>query len=173
MSESAVKKFLFAILLSTVAVGGFAAFAEVQQHEDGLSTSSTAIRHSTAAFKPSPIPAEWVMAGQPVTEVADVSQSQDGGLKVYLWRTTASTFRWVHRSDEIITILDGEVFITDADGTRHHLGVGDVAHFPEGADQVWEVPTRLLKSAILKHRSPRTVEAPLRWMRRLRAFIAG
>jgi len=63
--------------------------------------------------------------------------------------------------------------VTDADGTRHHLTVGDVAHFPQGAVQTWEVPKELLKSAILKHRAPSTVEAPMRWMRQVRALVLG
>ncbi len=149
------------------------AYAEIRQHEETRPSASTAIRPAAATFTPSPIPADWIVSGRPVTEVAEVSETQDGSAEVYLWRTTASTFRWTHRSDEIITILDGEVFITDADGTRHHLTPGDVAHFPAGSVQLWEVPKTLLKSAILKHRSPKMVEAPMRWLRMARALVTG
>lgn len=65
------------------------------------------------------------------------------------------------------------MFVTDEDGTRHHLTSGDVAHFQEGAIQTWEVPEELVKSAILKPRSPMSVEAPRRWMRQMRAMVAG
>jgi uncharacterized cupin superfamily protein len=170
VSELTVKKILVAAALLLAATG---AYAEIQLHEEGRPVASTAIRPGIAAFSPSPIPAAWIISGNPVTEAAKVSEVHDGSAHVYLWRTTASTFRWTHQADEIITILEGEVFITDADGQRHHLSQGDVAHFPVGSVQLWEVPRSLLKSAILKHRSPTLVEASLRWMRRAQAFVTG
>lgn len=167
-----MKKTLAAVVaVSLLATAG--AYAEIRRHEDARPFASTAVRPAAATFTPSPIPADWIVSGQPVTEVAEVSETQDGSAEVYLWRTTASTFRWTHRSDEIITILDGDVFITDADGTRRHLAPGDVAHFPAGSVQLWEVPKSLLKSAILKHRSPKLVEAPMRWLRMARALVTG
>lgn len=165
-----MKKFLVAAVLILAGAG---VHAEIRLHEQARPVAGTAIRPGSAAFSPSPIPAEWIVAGSPVTEVATVSETHDGSAQVYLWRTTASTFRWTHRSDEIVTILDGEVFITDADGTRHHLTPGDVAHFPAGSIQLWEVPKTLLKSAILKHPSPKVVEAPMRWLRMARALVTG
>jgi uncharacterized cupin superfamily protein len=167
-----VKKPLVAVAAAAM-LASAGAYAEIRQHEDGRPFASTAIRPAAATFTPSPIPAAWIVSGQPVTEVAEVSETHDGSTEVYLWRTTASTFRWTHRSDEIVTILDGEVFITDADGTRHHLTPGDVAHFPAGSIQLWEVPKTLLKSAILKHPSPRVVEATMRWLRMARALVTG
>ncbi|SDA16620.1 hypothetical protein SAMN02799622_01661 [Methylobacterium sp. UNC378MF] len=167
-----MKKFsLAAALLVGLAIVGL--YAEIRLHEQGRPVASTAIRPGGAAYSLAPIPANWVISGDPVTEVAEVSQTHDGSAQVYLWRTTASTFRWTHHADEIITILDGEVFITEADGRRHHLTPGDVAHFPVGSVQLWEVPRTLLKSAILKHRSPTLIEASLRWVRRARALVAG
>ena len=165
-----MKKILVAAVLLLAAAG---AYAEIRLHEDGRPVTSTAIRPGAATFSPSPIPPAWVISGNPVTEVAKVSQVHDGSAHVYLWRTTASTFRWTHQADEIITILEGEVFITDADGKRHHLTSGDVAHFPVGSVQLWEVPTNLLKSAIHKYRSPTLFEASLRWLRRAQAFVIG
>lgn len=161
------------ILAAAALLAAIGAYAEIRLHESGRPVAGTAIRPGVAAFSPSPIPADWVVSGNPVTEVAEVSATHDGSASVYLWRTTASTFRWTHQSDEIITILDGDVFITEADGKRHHLTPGDVAHFPVGSVQIWDVPKSLLKSAILKHREPPLVEASLRWMRRARALVAG
>ncbi|WP_457104141.1 cupin domain-containing protein [Methylobacterium sp. P5_C11] len=168
--ELTVKKFLVAAALLLAGAG---VHAEIRLHEQARPVAGTAIRPGSAAFSPSPIPAEWIVAGSPVTEVATVSETHDGSAQVYLWRTTASTFRWTHGADEIITILDGEVFITEADGKRHHLTPGDVAHFPVGSVQLWDVPGNLLKSAILKHRSPTLVEASMRWVRRVRALVTG
>lgn len=168
--ERTVKRILVAAALLLAAAG---AYAEIRLHEGGRPVAGTAMRAGIATFSPAPIPADWVVSGNPVTEVAEVSETHDGSANVYLWRTSASTFRWTHHSDEIITILDGDVFITEADGKRHHLTPGDVAHFPVGSAQLWEVPRTLLKSAILKHREPALVEASLRWMRRARALVAG
>ena len=170
VSELTVKKILAAAALLLGLAG---AYVEIRLHEGARPVAGTAIRPGIAAFSPSPIPAAWVVSGNPVTEVAEVSETHDGTASVYLWRTTASTFRWTHQSDEIITILDGDVFITEADGRRHHLKPGDVAHFPVGSVQLWEVPETLLKSAILKHRNPALVEAPMRWVRRARALVTG
>lgn len=164
-----MKRILAAAILLLIA----GVYTEIRLHEGARPVTGTAVRTGIAAFRPAPIPADWVVTGNPITEVADVSETHDGSANVYLWRTTASTFRWTHHSDEIITILDGDVFITEADGKRHHLSPGDVAHFPVGSVQLWEVPRTLLKSAILKHREPALVEASLRWMRRARALVAG
>lgn len=166
-----MKKIILAAALISLAAAG--AFAEARIYEDGRPRTSTAMRPQAALFQPSPIPAKWVVSGNPVAEAAEVSRTEDDGAQVFLWRVTAGTFNWTHMSDEIITILRGEVFVTDADGTRHHLTVGDVAHFPQGAVQTWEVPKELLKSAILKHRSPTLIEASLRWLRRARALVTG
>ena len=161
------------VVPAVLALAATGAYAEICSHEGSRSVASTAIRPEVAAFSPAPIPADWVVKGEPVTESAAVSRTEDGSTQVYLWRTTASTFRWTHQADEIITILSGDVFITDGDGTRRHLTPGDVAHFPVGSTQVWEVPKSLLKSAILKYPAPQLVEAPMRWLRRARTLVAG
>ena len=166
-----MKKIILASALLSLAAAG--AYAEARIYEGGRILSSTAVRPQSAMFQPSPIPEKWVVAGNPVAEAVEVSRTEDDGARVFLWRVTAGTFNWTHKADEIITILQGEVYVTDADGTRHHLTVGDVAHFPQGAVQTWEVPKELLKSAILKHRSPSTVEAPMRWLRQVRALVMG
>ncbi|MFC6791410.1 cupin domain-containing protein [Methylobacterium komagatae] len=166
-----MKKSVVAALLCAAAAAG--AYAEAKIYEGGRALGSTAMRPQAAPFQPSPIPASWVVSGNPVAEAVEVSRTEDEGAQVFLWRVTAGTFNWTHKSDEIVTILQGEVFVTDADGTRHHLKTGDVAHFPQGAIQTWEVPKELLKSAILKHRSPSTVEAPMRWLKQVRALVTG
>ncbi len=170
-SEPLVKKRILASAVLVLAATG--AIAEIRTYQEGRDFSSTSIRPGQASFSPAPIPKEWVLKGEPVTESVAVSQTDDGSTQVHLWRTTASTFRWTHRADEIITVLEGEVTITEADGTRHHLTPGDVAHFPVGSTQTWEVPKTLLKSAILKYPAPQLVDAPLRWLRRARTMIVG
>ena len=128
-----MKKLLVAAALVLAADG---AYAEIRLHEEGRPFANTAIWPTGAAVSSSPIPAEWIISGNPISEVAEVFETHDGNAQVYLWRTTASTFRWTHQADEIISILDGEVFITEADCKRHHLKPGNVAHFLVGSVQL-------------------------------------
>lgn len=91
-----MKTFLAAALLC---IATLAAFGEIALHEDGRSRASTAVATKRAQFQPSPIPAGWVVAGNPVAEAVEVSRTQDDGARVFLWRTTAGTFRWTHSAD--------------------------------------------------------------------------
>jgi hypothetical protein len=54
--------------------------------------------------------------------------------------------------DEIVHILDGEVRVTDDEGTTRTLRAGDVGHFPYGSHTVWDVPQYVRKLAF--HRAP-------------------
>jgi uncharacterized protein len=168
--EPSVRKIVIVALLAAAVAG---AGIEHHVHEAARHTATTAVAGPEAAFRPAPIRPEWILAGDPVTEIAAVARTHDEAAQVYLWRTTAATFRWIHEADEIVTILAGEVFVTGVDGARHHLKVGDVALFPAGAAQVWEVPAGLLKSAILKPRMPGPFAAVQRWLRRARGLIAA
>lgn len=159
--------------LVTAAAGVAGAGVEYHMHEAARRTATTAVASADAAFRPAPIRSDWILAGTPVTEVAEVGRTHDEAAQVYLWRTTAATFRWVHEADEIVTILAGDVFVTGADGARRHLRAGDVAMFPAGAAQVWDVPTGLLKSAILKPRIPGPFAATQRWLRRAWSLVAS
>lgn len=69
-----------------------------------------------------------------------------GNFKVGIWDTQAmltdmEPFPW----HEFCQILDGEVTITEEDGTAHHFKAGDVFFIPNGTVCKWDVPTYLRK----------------------------
>lgn len=102
-----------------------------------------------------PIEPGWIKKGAPVARAVTVSESPDALLSVGLWDCTAGTFTWIFGSDEIVHILEGEVRVRDGE-TTHHLVPGSIAYFPAGLETLWEVPTYVKKSFILRapHRSP-------------------
>ena len=108
-------------------------------------------------FVPAPIPAERVLAGDPVARSCDLSGSKDGGLSMNLWDCTAGRFRWTFGADELIQVIEGEVHVTDAAGETTVLTAGSTAHFAAGTEMVWEIPHYLKKLAI--HRRPVPVPA--------------
>jgi len=101
---------------------------------------------------PQPIEPSWIRSGAPVARAVTLTESPDGRLTAGLWDCTAGTFRWVFGSDEIVHILEGEVRVHDA-GRTLRLLPGSVAYFPAGTENVWEVPTYVKKSFVL--RAPR------------------
>lgn len=162
-----------AVAGTVLVLAGVALHVEQRGHEDARVTLTTTAEAATAQFRPAPIRPDWIIAGAPVTEAAEIAHTHDGAAQLFLWRTTAATFRWIHEADEIVTILDGAVHVTDADGQTRHLKAGDVALFPSGSVQTWYVPEHVTKSAILKRRMPTAVETAMRWLRRARGAVAS
>ena len=50
-------------------------------------------------------------------------------------------------SDEIVHILEGEVFVDDG-ARKHHLVAGSIAYFPAGLEAEWHVPKYVRKMYI-------------------------
>ncbi len=46
---------------------------------------------------------------------------------------------------EMAQVLEGELYLTEADGTRHHFTTGDVFFIPAGTPCIWHVPKYLRK----------------------------
>lgn len=163
-----------------LAVAAFAGAADLRRHAAAAQTGMAMIDPATVTLAPAPIPTSWVLEGHPRTEAAEIAHSDDGTTKVYVWQTSAARFDWYYESDEIVSVLDGEVFVDDhVHGTRR-LGPGDVAFFPAGASTTWRVPDHLRKIATLKRPMPGPLVAAQRWLRAIRdmvkptsAFAAG
>ena len=137
---------------------------DIHRHTADRQTGMAAIDPATATLAPAPIPLSWVVEGHPKTEAAEIAHTDDGSTKVYVWQTSAARFNWFYESDEIVSVIDGEVFIDDhVHGTRR-LGPGDVAFFPAGASTTWRVPDHLRKIATLKRPAPSLVAAAQRWL---------
>lgn len=105
-------------------------------------------------MKAAPINADWVISGNPQARMADHSRSEDRAAYTALWDCTAGTFRWFFMWDETVHILEGEVHVTAADGSVHHLYAGDVAYFKAGTWATWQVDNYVRKVAFLRRPFP-------------------
>lgn len=128
-------------------------------HLLGLRPSTAHILQPLAAL---PIPSDWVIAGQPMATATVLTESADKRYRSGIWECTAGTFEWHFALDEIVHILEGEVFI-DHEQTKLHLRAGDVAHFPAGTSTRWHIPTRVRK--FFTHREPNRLQQALRALR--------
>jgi uncharacterized cupin superfamily protein len=97
-----------------------------------------------------PINPNWVVAGQPRCRHKKLSSTADNASYVCLWEGTAGSFNWHYEKDEMIFVLSGEAWITDAEGRERHVGSGDYVFFPAGATCRFRVETYLRKIAILR-----------------------
>lgn len=138
---------------------GMGAIARVARRRAGnASTLERAKIVSKAAvdleMRDSPIVPEWVIDGMPMARSADHARSADGSSFSAIWDCTAGTFRWYFHWDETIIILEGQVHITDEDGSFYKLGTGDMAYFPAGTWATWSVDEYVKKAAFLRRPLP-------------------
>jgi uncharacterized protein len=101
---------------------------------------------------PLPIPAVNVIEGTPIARSTGLTASDCGTVTTCIWDCTAGRFHWNFDVDEVVHILDGEVHVTEDDGTETVLRTGDVGHFPLGSHSIWHVPQYVRKLAV--HRAP-------------------
>jgi uncharacterized protein len=102
-----------------------------------------------ADLSPAPIPAEWIIDGQPVARNRLIFASSDGTSTSFLWDCTSGRFNWFYDVDETVCLLVGEITVVDGAGTRHHLRAGEVFTFPAGSRFEWTVPTYVRKIAFI------------------------
>ena len=95
-----------------------------------------------------PIDPAWLVDGTPQTRARSLPFTEDAGLFGMIWETTAGRFEWHYASDELVTILEGEVEITPPQGEPFTLRKGDVAFFPGHQVMRWHVPVYVKKLAI-------------------------
>jgi uncharacterized cupin superfamily protein len=103
-------------------------------------------------LEPAPINPAWILSGTPVARAKTLMVTSDQGFSSTIWECSAGSFRWHHRSDEIVHILEGEVDVEVRANEVRTLRPGDVALFPRGSSGVWRVPRYVKK--IAHHRSP-------------------
>lgn len=102
-----------------------------------------------ADLKPSGISADWILSGKPEARSKVLAKSHDGTSYVVVWECSAGRFEWHYTEDETVTIILGEVFITE-NGEERRLGLGDMAFFPAGTSCVWRVADRVRKVAVMR-----------------------
>jgi uncharacterized protein len=105
-------------------------------------------------LKSAPIPAHWVIEGNPVARSRRLSGCPDTTSSTMVWTCTSGKFHWYYTVDETLYILEGEVFVTDHNEEVRRLGPGDLAFFPAGSHSVWQVTKDLRKIAFCRQSMP-------------------
>lgn len=118
-------------------------------------------------LKPAPIEPSWILSGNPQARVAGHSKAADRCASTAMWDCTAGSFRWYFAEDETVVILEGEVFITAADGTQKLLRAGDVGYFKAGTWATWRVDHYVRKIAFMRQPLGLTVSLFYRLRRRI------
>ena len=126
---------------------------------------------ANVVLNPSPIRAEWVLEGKPVTHFKLLSNSADGTASTVFWDCTAGRFNWFYDMDETLCILEGSVRIKDESGNVRHLGAGDWVFFPKGSHAEWTVDRYVRKIAFCRSPMPRSVQFARRVYRLLKRIV--
>lgn len=124
-------------------------------------------------LKPAPIPAEWVIEGNPQARSRRLSTSPDTTSSTMVWTCTPGKFHWHYNVDETLYILEGEVFVTNEKDEVRCLGPGDIAFFPAGSDSVWRVTKDIRKIAFCRQSMPLVAGFALRAMNKFVNILTG
>lgn len=100
-------------------------------------------------LQPAPLKSTWIIEGNPNARSLPLGESADGDFSFGLWDCTAGQFKFNHRSDEFVHILEGEATIRAGD-KEVCLRPGDVAYFPQGLTTYWTVPDYVKKLATFR-----------------------
>jgi len=113
---------------------------------------------ANVVLNPSPIRAEWVLEGKPVTHFKLLPNSADGTASTVYWDCTAGRFNWFYDMDETLCILEGSVSIKEESGRVRHLDAGDWGFFPKGSHAEWTVDKYVRKIAFCRSPMPGSVQ---------------
>lgn len=159
-------------LVVFVAIAGLYACVDDRLHRANVNTNVTvAANPLNMPLNLSPIRKDWILSGHPTATSALVAETEDGMAQILVWHTTAGRFNWFYHCDETITVLDGEMFVTDGanaeseNARERHLGPGDIAFFHEGSVVTWRVPDHVRKIATVKHVLPGPLASAVRWIK--------
>ena len=124
-------------------------------------------------LKSAPIPADWVIEGNPQARSRRLSTSPDTTSSTMVWTCTPGKFNWHYNVDETLYILEGEVFVTNEKDEVRRLGPGDLAFFPAGSDSVWRVTKDIRKIAFCRQSMPLAAGFGLRAMNKFINILTG
>jgi uncharacterized protein len=155
---------LGAVMLVGLGIGADMIHAKTTQN-----TTVGFVDPMTVALQPAPINKEWILEGRPQTFAKQIARSDDGSQDVFVWQTSAGRFNWFYGMDEVVTVIDGAVYVTDQNTkVERRLGPGDTAFFPAGSKAVWRVPDHVRKVATMNHILPGPMASAIRILRRLK-----
>lgn len=122
-------------------------------------------------LRPSPIVPDWIVAGAPVAQVAELMRSDDETSFTVVWDCTAGTFDWTYNVDETIHIVEGTIVLSDAGNPPRRLGPGDVVFFPKGSKVRWEVESYVKKVAFFRKVVPNPMTGVYKMLRRIKRWL--
>jgi uncharacterized protein len=161
----------------TVVALSLGAYLEQRFDSAGSNVAVSIVDPRAVELKPSPIRPDWILEGHPDATSAQIDQTHDGTTHLLVWRVGAGRFNWYYDFDETITILDGEVYLTDAadaapgSRTERLLGPGDVAFFHNGSTATWRVPDHVRKIATVKRPLPAPIGTLYRIAKQARNWL--
>lgn len=169
-------------LLAVSGLAGFlvfvGAYTEHRVYQKNADVRVGMLDPRTVELKPAPIRRDWILDGNPQATAGVMGRTQDGSTDFIVWRVSAGRFNWYYDFDETITILDGDVYLTDganaAPGNKaeRHLGPGDVIFFHNGSTATWRVPDHVRKIATVKHPLPAPIASLYRFAKTIRAWMS-
>lgn len=122
---------------------------------------------------PAPIPAGWIIEGNPQARSKRLASSADGTSTIMAWSCTAGRFKWHYTVDETIHLISGEVFVTDEKDNVRRVGPGDMVFFPAGSVSTWYIPDHVRKFAVCRHSMPRIAGFALRAFNKIIGIVTG
>jgi uncharacterized protein len=122
---------------------------------------------------PAPIPADWIIEGNPQARSKRLAASADGTSSIMAWSCTAGRFKWNYAVDETIHLISGEVFVTDENENVRRVGPGDMVFFPAGSVSTWTIPDHVRKFAVCRHAMPRPLGFALRAWNKVVSIVTG
>jgi uncharacterized cupin superfamily protein len=108
------------------------------------------INAGSVDLEPDPIPADWILDGDPQASVNTLVRSRDWSSTVVVWDCTPGSFKWHYSKDETAHFLFGQAFMIDPAGEEHRFGAGDIAFFPAGTTCTWRITEHIRKVAVVR-----------------------
>ena len=94
-------------------------------------------------------PTMEILSGDPRQSGRIDVSGEDDALFAGVWECTKGSFRFTYTFTELATILAGRIAVTDAEGARHELAVGDSFLVEQGETVTWEILEDMRKSYFL------------------------
>ncbi|KMO38678.1 hypothetical protein VQ03_16670 [Methylobacterium tarhaniae] len=85
------------------------------------------------------VPRSFILSGDPVQTVTYIYTSPDNLFAAGIWTCEIGKFRIDFGRAEFIQILEGEVIVTDAEGSSRTYRAGDAFVTPKGFSGTWDV----------------------------------
>lgn len=123
------------------------------------------------ALSRAPIPADWVLRGNPEARAVELWRSLDGTMVTSAWDCTAGAFEWQFGCEETVHIVEGAVRVIEASGQERVLKAGDVAVFHAGTVATWDVESYVRKIAMCRHPVPYSMGYAVRALRKVASLM--